>query len=62
MLGAGAGSGGVVKGTTLLLTETIFEHDILFCRSEGAFVLTYFFHFIPLNRALVRRSITSKVR
>lgn len=56
------GGGGVVKGTTLLLTETIFEHDILFCRSEGAFVLTYLFHFIPLNRALMRRSMTSKAQ
>lgn len=56
------GGGGVVKGTTLLLTETIFEQDILFCRSEGAFVLTCFFHFIPINRALMRRSMTSKVQ
>ena len=60
--GGGVGGVGVVKGTTLLLTETIFEHDILFCRSEGAFELTYFFHFIPLNRALMRRSMTSNVQ
>ena len=49
-----------VKGTPLVLTETmactkIFEHDILFCRSDSAFISSYFFH-------IMRTSITSKVQ
>ena len=70
MLGGGGGGGGAVvggEGTPLVLTETmactkIFEHDILFCRSERAFISSYFFHIIPINRAFMSRSITSKVQ